>query len=196
MPEKLDPQFFGKVETSSPMSEKETEIERKERLGKESEWTLILPLLQDLKREGVFSYAEHTTEEVDKSKPWLDFIIGLEDGSHLAVQSSLTESEETWRDKIKKIMGGDEKGRPLLKPWEELKDIHPKPELLTRKERIERVPKIPLRLDWDTVNNAYKRFETSGRRGEPFDFLPQKHEIEKELLLTQLTEANGDTGFG
>lgn len=165
--------------------EKETELERKRRLGKESEWTIDLPLFHDLKEEGVLSYAEHTTKEVDEGKQNIDFVWGLEDRSHLAIQISLSEEKEIWEEKIKKIISEDEKGRIFGRPYEELKDIHPKPEILSRRQRLEQVPKIPLRIDWETINNAYTRFEAA-KKGVPFDFLPQKREIEKELLSQAL----------
>lgn len=178
MPEK-EPQFF-RPEIKEQEFQEETELERKRRLGKESEWDIAAPLFNEIKEAGVLSYAEHTTEKVDQEKG-VDFIWGLEDKSHLAIQFSTSESHKTWEEKIGKIIG-EIRG----KPFEELKDVHPKPELLSRRERIERVPTIPLRIDWETIDGAYKRFEKSGKGGAPFDFLPEKREIEKELLLQAL----------
>jgi len=158
----------------------ETERERKARLGLESEWTIVSPIFNELKEAGVFLYTKHTTPIVDREKG-VDFVWGLKDGSHLAVQISLGESPKTWEKKIDQVIG-EMGGRP----YEELKDIHPEPDSLKRMARIEKTPKILLKLDWEMVNNAYRAFEKAGGKGSPFDFLPAKKEIGGDILSQAL----------
>jgi hypothetical protein len=151
----------------------ETKSEGKEQFGKEVEWTIALPLLEDLKKEGVFLEVYHTSKEVDEKKG-IDFVVCLPDGSHLAVQSSINEDREVWQKKAKKI---------LESPLVELKEIHPKSNFLSRKERLEETPKVLWKLSSGSVEVAYFDFAKFGRNGRPFDYLSDKRELQKALLI-------------
>jgi len=159
-PEKFEPRF-------------ETKLEGKEKFGKEVEWTIALPLLEDLTEKGVFLEAYHTSKEVDERKG-IDFVVCLPDRSHLAVQSSINESREVWQKKARKILES-----PLI----ELNEIHPKPDFLSRSQRIEEVPKVLWKLSPKSVEIAYYDFAKFGRNGRPFDYLSDKEELQEALLI-------------
>ena len=153
--------------------------ERKKRLGLACETGIALPFFKTLEERGLFSYVVHTTKDVDRDAfKRVDFIWRLDNGSHLAIQLSTSESLSLWKEKIRQIVVG-----PGSRPYIELKDIHPEPETLSRQQRLEEVLKIPLRLDWETVDNVYKRFEASDGQQNPFELLPQKEELAADLLF-------------
>ena len=148
-------------------------IEKRE-LGKEAELTIAAPLFKEL--EEIFPKCLHTTKAVDKAMK-IDFVLGLSDKTHLAVQFSIAESREVWQKKAKQI---------LKNPLIELGEIHPETGSLSRKERIELVPKILLRIREDLVREANYKFKQSGGKGRQVDFLPNKEEIRDTLLIQAL----------
>lgn len=175
----LAPESFELLTNMTPEKFPESLEERKRRLGLACETEIALPLFKTLEEKGLLSHAVHTTEDVDRDAfKRVDFILGLDNGSHLAIQLSTSESLELWKKKIRQIVVG-----PGSRPYIELKDIHPRPETLSRQQRLEEVLKIPLRLDWETVDNVYKRFEKSNGQQSPFELLPRKEELAEDLLM-------------
>jgi len=169
---------LGNTETKQePLSRRE--------LGKEAEWTIALPLLEDLRNKGIFLEAYHTSKEVDEERG-IDFVVCLGDGSHLAVQASIADNREIWQEKAKKI---------LQAPLVELKEIHPRIESLSRKQRIEEVPKVLWKVGPDSVEMAYYDFAKFGKKGKPFDYLTDREDLQKTLLaqiMANLTHFSQD----